>query len=169
MTVNAKNELTRAMATEEGVYGVILVSGLIATSGSGGAAAWRTLVITGVTVVVFWSAHVYAGAVAAHGSRAEEGRTIGLKDAIRRAIRRSRGLFAATVIPAAVLLLGAVGIVEDNVAIWASLWVCVAVLAWLGFRAYRRKGAPWWGQILGAVSTASFGVIIIIAKAIVTH
>jgi hypothetical protein len=167
--VNDPRSWTRVASTEEGVYGLILVSGLVATSGTGGNPAMRTLVITAVTVIVFWLAHVYAGAVAAHGTAGVEGRPVSLGQAVRHAMRRSSGLLVATILPGIALLLGAIGVLPDVVAIWTSLWVCVGVLAWLGFAAYRRKGATWVMQIVGAVSTASFGVVIIAAKAFVSH
>lgn len=169
MRVNEPRSWTRIASTEEGVYGLILVSGLVASAGSGGAPAGRALAITAVTVVVFWLAHVYAGAVAAHGTADAEGRPVPLGQAVRHAMRRSSGLLVATVLPGIALMLGVVGVLPDKVAIWTSLWVCVGVLAWLGFVAYRRKGVTWPMQIVGAVSTASFGVVIIAAKAIITH
>ena len=161
--------LTRAMTTEEGVYGLILVSGLIAASGSAGAPAWKTLVFTAVTVLVFWIAHVYAGAVAMHGSPSAAGTPVSIREAARSAVRKSRGLLAATLAPAAALMFGAVGLIGDVAPTWTAMWVCVSVLAVLGYVAYRRKGAPMWVRLIGAVSTASFGIVIIIAKAVVTH
>ena len=157
------------MTTEEGVYGLILVSGLIAASGSAGSPAWKTFMFTGVTVIVFWIAHVYAGAVAAHGSQSADGSPKSVGEATREAMRRSRGLLASTLPPAAALLLGMIGLLSDAAATWLSLWVSVSVLGMLGYIAYSRKGARWWMRIVGALSTASFGVVIILAKAVVTH
>lgn len=161
--------ITRAMSTEEGVYGLILVSGLVAATGSAGSPAWKTLLFTCVTVAVFWCAHVYAGAVAAHGTAGADGVPLGLRAALKEAIRKSRGMLASTVFPALALLLGAVGVLRDTTAVWLALWVCVAALGWLGFLAYGRKGAQLHIRIIGALATASFGLVIIVAKAIVTH
>ena len=161
--------ITRAMSSEEGVYGLILVSGIIAATGSAGAPAWKTLLFTVVTVVVFWLAHVYAGVVAAHGSSGPDGSVTGLRVAIRRAVTKARGMLAATVFPALALLLGAFGVLDEIDSIWLALWVGVIALGWLGFTAYQRKGARWPVKLLGAVSTASFGLIIILAKAVVSH
>ncbi|GAA2537139.1 hypothetical protein GCM10009860_17150 [Microbacterium mitrae] len=57
------------VSTEEGVYGLILVSGLIAAAGIAHSSAGQILVIGTVTHVVFWLAHVYSGVVAGHGRR----------------------------------------------------------------------------------------------------
>ncbi len=157
------------MSTAEGVYGLILVAGLIATSGSAGSPAWVTFVFTGVTVTVFWVAHVYAGAVAEHGAPSESGVPKTVREATGEAARKSRGLLVSMLPPAAALLMGMIGILSDAAATWLSLWVSVMALAVLGYIAYSRKGAKWWMRIVGALSTASFGVVIIIAKAVVTH
>lgn len=161
--------ITRAVSSEEGIYGLILVSGLIATSGSAGASALHTLIFTAVTVIVFWLAHLYAGVVAAHGSVRPDGTIQGLRASIRHAVQRSRGLLASALLPAIALLLGTLGVLEDTTAIWISLWIVVGVLALLGYLAYQRKGAKLHMCLIGAVTTASFGIVIIIAKAIITH
>lgn len=54
------------LATEEGVYGVILVAGMIVVSGSHELDAWSVFITVVSTVLVFWAAHVYAGTVAHH-------------------------------------------------------------------------------------------------------
>lgn len=56
------------LSTEEGIYGLILVAGLVAVAGTSGLSSIRTLVFVLVTVAVFWVAHVYSGTVAAHSS-----------------------------------------------------------------------------------------------------
>jgi hypothetical protein len=57
--------------------------------------------------------------------------------------------------------------VPDDAALWTALWVCVAVLAVLGFIAFRRRGASLPMQVLGSLATAGFGVAMIILKAFV--
>lgn len=152
-----------AFATEEGVYGVILVAGMIVVTGSEQTPAWNIFVAVAGTVLVFWAAHVYAGTVARHG--VENGRVVGVRESFGRALRRSWGMLVASFIPAALLLLGATRVVPDPVAIWAALWTCVAVLAILGFIAFTRRGAPWWVRIAGAAATAGFGMLMIALKA----
>lgn len=155
------------LSTEEGVYGLILVAGLIAVAGSTGQGAVQTLVFVIVTVLVFWAAHVYAGTVAAHSSGGSVG--LSLKEAIRHSRRKSRGLLTATIPPAVPLLLSAFGLFSARSADWIALWIVVAVLAVLGYLAYLRKGAALHMRLLGAVSTAAFGIVIILAKALLHH
>lgn len=155
------------MFTEEGVYGLIVVSGLIAASA--GSPAGRTLVFLSITVVVFWIAHVYAGAVTAYGKELPGGGTRSVAGAIRHAAWKSRGLLAATLPPAAALFLGAINVLQDQTSKWVALWVCVGVLAWVGYLAFRKQGAKPVMRVIGAISTASSGLIIILAKALVSH
>lgn len=161
--------LARAVSSEEGVYGLILVAGLIAASGTVGSPAWKTLLLTAVTVAVFWTAHVYAGSVALHGERKPDGTVTSGREAFRHSVGKARGMLAACVFPALALLLGAFGWVSDFEATWISLWVCVGTLATLGFLNYMRKGAPWYRCVIGAVTTASFGILIVLAKVFIAH
>ena len=157
------------LASGEGVYGLILVSGLVATASGTGASSLRVLLFVIVTLSVFWLAHVYSNAVGSHGSVGEDGTPQPLRAVIRHSLRESRGMLLAAVPPAIALLLGAVGILQDRTAGWLAMWVCVAILAVLGYQSYRRRGAALHVRLIGALVTASFGLIIIIAKAIVTH
>ncbi|MDQ0893160.1 hypothetical protein [Agromyces ramosus] len=154
-----------AFVTEESVYGVILVSGMIVASGGHGASSWSVFWTVVVTVIVFWAAHLYAGTVAHHGL--DHDRIVGLRDAFRSALRRSLGLLASALIPAFILLLGATRAIPDPLALWAALWSGVIVLAVLGFIAFRRRGAPWPMQVVGALATAAFGIAMIVLKAVI--
>jgi len=150
-------------ATEQGVYGVILVAGLIVVSGGGDELALTVFVKVVVTVLVFWAAHVYAGTVAHHGY--ENGRVIGIRESFRRSLRASWGLLVAALIPSSILLLGVAQVVPDDAAAWIALWVCVALLALLGYIAFARRGARWHIRLLGSAATAGFGLLMILLKA----
>lgn len=163
------NEFSKYLSTGAGVYGLILVSGLIATASSAQASSLRVLVFVAVTLGVFWLAHVYSEAVGDHGRTGADGTPTRLRDAIRESVRRTWGMLLAAVLPAGALLLGVFGVLEDWTANWLALWVCVGVLAVLGYRSYYKRGAALHVRLFGALATASFGLIIIAAKAIVTH
>ncbi|REJ08540.1 hypothetical protein DY023_00800 [Microbacterium bovistercoris] len=157
--------LRASFTTEEAVYGVILVAGMIAVSGAHGATSLSVFWTVLVTVVVFWLAHLYAGTVAGHGL--DKDRIVGLGESFRHALRRSLGLLLSSLIPLVILLLGAGRLINDRLTIWLALWMCVAVLAVLGYIAFRRRGAPWYIRLLGALTTAAFGIVIILAKALI--
>ncbi|PWC04994.1 hypothetical protein [Agromyces badenianii] len=151
--------------TEESIYGVILVSGMIVVAGSHGASSWQVFWQVILTVVVFWLAHVYAGTVARHG--VEHGRVIGIREAFLGSFKRSLGLVASALIPSFILLLGATKAVDDSVAMWIALWAGVVVLAVLGWIAFARRGSPWPIRLAGAVGTAAFGLAMILMKALI--
>ena len=162
----ASNALVRAtFVTEESVYGVILVSGMIVVSGTHGASAWNVFWTVVATVIVFWAAHLYAGTVAHHGL--DHDRVVGLREAFRGAFRRSLGLLASALPQSFILLLGATKAIPDALALWTALWAGVLVLAVLGFIAFRRRGATLAMQILGSLVTAAFGLAMIVLKAFI--
>jgi hypothetical protein len=154
-----------SFATEEAVYGVILVSGMIVVAGSYSGTSWTVFTTVVATVVVFWAAHVYAGTVAHHGL--DEDHTTGLREAFQASLRRSLGLLTSALIPSSILLFGATRVVDDSNAIWAALWVSVAVLFVLGFIGFTRRGATWPWRIVGGLGTAAFGFAMILLKALV--
>ncbi len=154
-----------SFATEESVYGVILVAGLIVVSGSHGATSISVFWTVLITVVVFWLAHLYAGTVAGHGIG--EDKAVGLSESFFKAFRHSLGLLFSAAVPCAILLLGATKAIDDTVTIWLALWTCVAVLAVLGWIAFARRQAPWYMRVIGSITTAGFGLVMILAKAFV--
>jgi hypothetical protein len=159
----ASRSSSSGFVTEESVYGTILVSGVIVVSGAYSATSWQTLISVVGTVIVFWAAHVFAGTVAEHG--VSDGRETSLGAAFRRSLRRSFGFLLSALLPALVLLLGALHVVPDMVALWVALWLGVIVLGVLGYRAFAARGSSWPIRIFGCVGTAAFGVAMILLKA----
>ncbi len=157
--------LRPGFGTEAAVYGTILVSGLIAVSSAHGETSSVVLITVGVTVVVFWAAHVYAGTVARLGDEGAE--HIGVRTAIRRSVRHSLGMLSSAGVPALILLAGTTRLIPDDAANEVALWSGTVILAFLGYVAFLRRGSGLWARILGAVGTASFGVVFVILKAFV--
>ena len=156
---------TTFLGTEEGVYGVILVAGMIVVSNTHETTALTTFITVVSTVIVFWAAHVFAGTIAL--TRHPDGRPVGLRQSFRRALRRCWGLLISALIPSSILLFGALHVVSDDAAIWLALWTCVLVLGVLGYLAFLRRGSPWPIRLLGALATAGFGILMILLKAAV--
>ncbi|MFF2633963.1 hypothetical protein ACFVR6_13870 [Microbacterium sp. NPDC058021] len=148
--------------TEEGVYGVILVSGMIVVAGTQSFGAWEVFATVVTTVLVFWAAHIYAGTVAHHGTH--NGQAVGLRTAMHLALVRSSGLLLGALLPALVLLLGVTRVVPDLAAMWAALWVGVAVLAVIGFVSFRSRGSSVARSLVGSFITAAFGLAMIVLK-----
>lgn len=156
-----KNPISSMFATEQAIYGVLVVSGVIVASGGHGGTSVVVLVTVAVTVLVFWIAHVYAGTLARYGD------AHGLREAIRRALHHSWGMLVAALVPSLVLALGALGVLEETVSLWVALWVGVGVLAVLGYGAVARRGAPVLVRVGAAAGTALLGVLMMALKAFV--
>lgn len=154
-----------SFVTEESVYGTLLVSGMIVVSGAYRATSWETFLSVLGTVIVFWAAHVYAGTVASHG--VTQGAETTLSTAFRHSLRRSVGFFTSAMLPLLVLLIGALRVVPDPVAMWVALWLGVVILGVLGYIAFTRRGSSWMIRILGTLGTAALGVAMILLKVLI--
>jgi hypothetical protein len=148
----------RAYRSESAIYGVVLVSSLIAIG-------WREntdLEVLGFTlgaVIVFWLAHVYAGTV----SREETGspRWRAIFAAARTSAAGSAGMLLAMILPTIFLILATVDVLDEYVAYYLALWVGALVLAVIGWWTAARRGGHWAWRLLSAVMTASLGLFVI--------
>lgn len=168
--LNVHRRLRPGFGTEAAVYGTLLVSGLVAVAAVHSDTKSGAVLITVVaTVLVFWGAHVYAGTIARLGDRSTdaEGERIGLGTAFRESLKNSFGLLGSAAIPSLVLLAGTTRIIPDDIANDAALWTGVAILAILGYIAFLRRGSSQLVRILGALGTASFGLVFVALKAFV--
>ncbi|HQY98760.1 MAG TPA: hypothetical protein PKV13_00810 [Propionicimonas sp.] len=160
----------RDLASESAVHGVVLISGLLViVANQADAASQDALVKVLATTVVFWLAHVYAGAVSHLGDHHEEDYPSGvrLRRAVRYSLDHSWGMLGAALVPAVILSLGAIGLLTHENAIWTTLWVDVAILAVLGYLGVATWTPRLWARLAGAMATALLGVVLILLKALI--
>jgi hypothetical protein len=160
-----RTDVGAGFVSEEAVYGLLLVAGMIVTAGRHGESSWAVFWTVTGTVLVFWAAHIYAGTLA-HLSVGRH-HSVVLSGAFRAAVRRSSGLLIGAAVPAAILLLGATRAIDDGSALWVALWAEVGALAVLGYLAFIKRGASMAVCILGALTTALFGLAMIGLKAVI--
>ncbi|GAA1849887.1 hypothetical protein ACFQZV_07385 [Microbacterium koreense] len=158
--------VARVLQSEEAVYGLILVSGMIVVSNSLVGTSFNALVTVAVTVLVFFAAHVYAGTLARLA--ATDG-AAGLWSSLRGAARHSRGMLVAAVPPLVILLLGTTRVIDDDLAIWSALIIDTVLLAILGWFAVARWTKRLWPRFVSALITAGFGLILVALKAFTHH
>ncbi len=158
--------VTRILQSEEAVYGLILVSGMIVVSHSLVGTSLNAFITVLVTVIVFFAAHVYAGTLARLA--ATDG-AAGLLPSVRASLRHSLGMLVASIAPLVVLLLGATRIVDDEAAIWTALIIDTVLLGLLGWLAVSRWTVHIWPRILSAIITAAFGLVLVALKALIHH
>jgi hypothetical protein len=155
--------IRHTLVTPELIYGTIISSAVIAVAEDDDT-DFDVFVVTFVTMLVFWAAHVFAIAVANHGKR--NGRIIGIRKAFRDAMHHSVGLLYAAVIPLLFLILGSIGVLDEDTAYLVALVVGMILLGVLGWMAFADRGSPWPVRLLGGLGTALFGLVIVIFKAV---
>jgi hypothetical protein len=156
------HHLRHGLVTPELLSGTVLVSVVIAVSDDSGRSL-NTLGVTIVSMLVLWISQVYIVAIAVQGARAE-GEPIRVWESIRFAFGRSVGLLYATIPPLIPLGLGALGVLDVQVAYWSALWMGVLVLAILGWIAFASRRAAWYLRLGGACATAALGLLIILLR-----
>jgi hypothetical protein len=159
-------KVTRILMSEEAIYGLILVSGMIVVSYNLTGTSLSALVTVVVTVLVFFCAHVYAGTLARLA--ATDGKA-GLPESIRGAVHHSLGMLLISLAPVAVLLLGVTRVVDDDRAVWFALFIDSLALGILGWLAVAKWTRHFWLRLANALLTAAFGGVLIFLKAFIHH
>ena len=144
---------------ERAVYGTVSVLAVIAGAAGYERSATKVLVFASVSSVVFWGVHVYAGVLADTGPG---GSSPSL--AVRKAMRRELGVFGGVALPLAVLLLGALGVLEHQRAISWSMWAGVLVLFATPLVWLRPKERGWGSCLLASAVGGSLGLVLILLK-----
>lgn len=151
--------------TEQGVYGVILVSGMILVADEYENSSWDTFFQVLLTVLVFWAAHLFAG-VLGHPRMLAPGPGE-ILSVLKDSASHARGLLSSAILPCFVLLLGSLNIIADRDAVTLALWSGVLVLTVIGLVIFWRHGYGWFGRIVGALATGAFGAALIVVKALI--
>jgi hypothetical protein len=148
------------------VYGTIVVLAVLVA----GATAyqddlWRLGAIVSASVLILWIAHAYAHAL---------GESLGLGRRLTRAeltiiTRRELAIPLASVLPLAMLALGALRVVRDVTAIWLALAIGVATLAVQGVRYSRIERLSRIGTVVSVALNLSLGLAIVAVKVILAH
>ena len=149
-----------AFSSEATVYGIVLVSALIAVG-------WEyqtdleVLVFIIVTTLVFWITHVYARTVAVHDDGTEDPADVPVRAALGEAIRHSSGMLLAMLVPAVFLVLAEVGVLDQYVAYYLALWVSIGMLVVVGYVAAMRRRRPIWRRLISGLVTGLLGLLVV--------
>lgn len=146
--------------TPDAVYGLILYSALIGGVSDSDSNSVEVLIISAVSLLIFWGAHVFASTIATHGVK--DGREITLGQATLRAFSHSSGMLYAAILPSLPLIVGAFGLVSTDDAVSYSLLLAMIVLGVLGYQAFAQRGAKMGRRIWGGIGTAFFGFLMIV-------
>jgi hypothetical protein len=152
--------LTIVAANPRGaIYGTIVASAVIAASNAGGKSPDLILTLTVSTLLVFWLAHVYAHFLD-HEVRHDRTRWRVLSSIMGQEL----SMLAAPALSILFLLLGALGLLNEPLAVRLALWSGVIQLFGWGIEVGRRRGRAWPAAVLVGLINAAFGVIIILLE-----
>lgn len=152
----------RASASAGAIYGTIASMAVVA-GGAKYTAVGRLLLVTVMTLAIFWLAHVYANTLAHHLNVAE-----GLDwRAVRRAMAEEWPLVTGPLPALALLALGAFDVVPDRRAIGLMLWCGVAQLLGWGIAFARRQRWGWPVALTAGAVNATFGIVIVILEVLI--
>lgn len=140
------------------VYGTIVATAVIAASARTHRAG-VILVATVATLLVFWLAHVYAETIA-HGLH--HGR-LGLQR-VPTIMAEELSMLAAPALSLLFLLLAALGLLGEGLAVRLALWNGVVQLLLWGVAVGRRLGRPWPVALLSGVVNGIFGLVIVVLE-----
>jgi hypothetical protein len=141
------------------VYGTIVAASVIAATAAGGKSPRLILAATVATLLVFWLAHVYADLLD-HGLR-QASFHLKLLPAI---MARELSMLAAPALSILFLLLGALGVLGERLAVNLALWNGVVQLVGWGVDVGRRRGQAWPGALFTGLVNGGLGVVIIVLE-----
>jgi hypothetical protein len=148
------------------VYGTIVVMATVTAGAKGPETDMARLsVVVGVTVLVFWAAHVYAHTLA---ESLERGRRLDRAE-LGDVARRELSMPAAAVPPVAALVLGALGVFGAQTALWLALGIGVAALGVQGARYAAIEQLDRTGTVAVVAVNLLLGLVIVGLKALVAH
>jgi hypothetical protein len=146
------------------IYGYILATSLVAAfSEDDDYSTTEVAVSVFVTGLVFWLAHVYASLL---GERYAAGRRL-TRSEIRAEFYAEWPLVQAFVPSIAVLLLGTIGLLSDDTAIWLAIAVGLAALLLWSLEIGRRERLSPLELAVMALVNGLFGVAVVLLKVVV--
>jgi hypothetical protein len=156
-------EKTRIGST---IYGTILVlAGLIAAYAAERHHPARLVALLASGVLVIWIAYVYAHAIS---ESIQSERHLDWPE-LKTIAGREFGVVTAAVVPVCVLVLGAVGVLSENVAVWLAIGVGLATLTVQGYRFARLGQLGPFGTVGIVAANLALGVVVVAMKAALLH
>ena len=143
------------------IYGQVLASASVVALSRHDEAPMEIVAGVAATMLVFWLAHVYAEAISRSVARDDRAREL-------RHIAASEWPMVQAALPAVVALtLAALGLWSREAGITIALALGVVELGAWGTAAGRRAGRSQSRALLGGLSCAAFGLLIIVLKVLI--
>ena len=135
------------------VYGLVSIIAIIAGASHFDDSAGRVLAFAVVSSAVIWTVHVYASILAGSGSEVAPWRSV-----LIAGVRHEIGIVEGVVVPLLILLLGAIGWLEDGRAIAWSMWSGVVLLVLIPLFWLRRTGRSWARSLVASGACGLLGL-----------
>jgi hypothetical protein len=147
------------------VYGTVLALAALTAGAAEHLSPDKLLVVVATTAGVIWIAHVYAHGL---GESIERGRRLEWSE-LSGIATRELPILAAAAAPTSILLLGAVGLVEESTDIWLAFAFGLVALAAQGARYARVQHLGLIGTVTAVAVNLALGGIVVGLKVLVTH
>ena len=153
----------RAEQLAGGIYGTIVVAGLLAATGpDDDPEVWPTALWVVVTVLVFWLAHSWSLSIARRATGMDPERR-----GLRRTLAHHWPIFQASFPPVVVMFVAAALGANDETAIQLAAWSCVLLLAGWGVLVGRQEHESLGRIALTSLGCASLGALMIVLKIVI--
>jgi len=147
------------------VYGTVLALAALTAGAAEHLGPQELVVVVATTAGVIWIAHVYAHGL---GESIERGHRLGW-DELSSIAAREIPILAAAAAPTSILVLGAVGLVEEATDIWIAFAVGLVALAAQGIRYARVEHLGLLGTVAAVAVNLMLGGIVVGLKVLITH
>ena len=147
------------------VYGTVLAMAALAAGAVEHLSPHELIAVVATTSGVIWLAHVYAHTL---GESIERGRRLDWAE-LTAIGRRELPILGAAAAPTAVLILGAVGVIEEEPDIWLAFGLGFAALAVQGLRYARVERLGTAGTIAVVAANLALGGLVVMLKVLVSH
>jgi len=147
------------------VYGTVLAMAALAAGAVEHLSPGQLMAVVVSTSGVIWLAHVYAHAL---GESIERGHRLDWAE-FRSIAEHEVPILAAAAAPVSVLLLGELGIIDEQPDIWLAFGIGFAALAVQGARYARVERLGWAGTTAVVALNLALGGVVVALKVVISH
>lgn len=149
-------------AVAHAIHGLVLFVAIAGVTFVSDYPAWRILLFSAGSVVLFWLTHVYAASLAHHDTPdAAPGHAL---EIVAVEARRALPILQASTLAAMPLVVAVTGLIPLTVAYSVSVTLAVAELGVFGFLVIRGRGGSPRRSLVAGLLTGSIGAAIIAAE-----
>lgn len=147
------------------VYGTVVIMAALTAAYATEKHPWKLAAIVISTASVLWIAHLYAHGLSESIVEARRLR----REEVLGVFRREFGILLAALLPTVMLIVGALGILDETTAVWLALGVGLVTLAAEGVRFARLERLGIVGTLVAMAVNLLLGLLVVALKVAVAH